>query len=1084
MENPSANKENFKYDLFVSYSTDPDYKLVHKLESFLESFHQLKTPKELSLRTLNVCVDGSDFTIPRKEKNNAETGNIPDVIKEHLSKSAELLVLCSAKACQSIWVNDEIKWFLENRGPHAIRLAVTEGIDPKKQPDEVFPQAIIDTGLHTKIWYDFRAFRGKITDSWITVKNYDNERTRLASDLQGKPAGTIQPIWFREQERAARHTRNISIGISVVMILLTIAAVFFAIQSNKNEKVANLERNNAERQARISNARRLAVEAESVMNEYPQRGLLLAIEAVNTTSKDNLHVPNAQSVLRKTLAATSGFGLSGHEDDINIVKISPDNHWLVTGSNDKTARLWNLNEKYPLDSSRILSGHTGNVTIASFSSNGTFLVTGTKNDSLNHVKGSAFLWNLKTANIEATKKILPLQDKEIWAANFSNDNHCRVTTIEADEENKIYKITVWDVSFESSEPELVKVFSVPFRNDTTIQQAILSQDNNKLAVVVSDFPGNSYDGVRYQTFVWDLSTETILSEPKILKGGARVVEISSNNRWILTDDGATAYLWDIDKNESIIDPFEVEHGDFVSTAGFSPNNRWLVTGSWDYSARLWDLEKESPSENVIILEGHKDMIQGLAISNKYVVTGSTDNILHFWNLVNEDPSKDPIVLKGHEGNIRAITISGDNHWLATGSWDNTARIWDLNMMKDNTYPTVLRGHETFIQSIATDPGCKGLFSGDSEDIALFWDINLSNSPEPIHPIRLPGSENYDLSNLFVSPDGQWVVGIHLPDFDGFGGRSIYVLKMNADNWISSEPFILDNDEEVTALAIRDNWLVAGGNAGNIRLWDLASLSSKGQEIKPLSVLEGHHTTITDIAISHNNDYIITSSMDGTVIVWMWDHQVPNQSYPLTEHNESVNSIAISTDDHWLVTGSDDKTVFVWDLTTISPESVPTARLKHENGVNIVKFSTNNRWLVTAGIAENINIWDFSKTNIGDISPIELREAQGIMELDISPDSKWLATVAQQKLFLWNLEADNPSTEPILFLSNPNTMMDQYDGITTIGFSPNSKWLISGGGDPGDPNIRLWNLRINELLNLASRIAGRDLTVDERDQYLR
>ena len=48
MENPSANKENFKYDLFVSYSTDPDYKLVHKLESFLESFHQLKTPKELS----------------------------------------------------------------------------------------------------------------------------------------------------------------------------------------------------------------------------------------------------------------------------------------------------------------------------------------------------------------------------------------------------------------------------------------------------------------------------------------------------------------------------------------------------------------------------------------------------------------------------------------------------------------------------------------------------------------------------------------------------------------------------------------------------------------------------------------------------------------------------------------------------------------------------------------------------------------------------------------------------------------------------------------------------------------------------
>jgi WD40 repeat protein len=32
--------------------------------------------------------------------------------------------------------------------------------------------------------------------------------------------------------------------------------------------------------------------------------------------------------------------LGGHGDAVNAVAISPDNRWVVTGSDDKTARLW------------------------------------------------------------------------------------------------------------------------------------------------------------------------------------------------------------------------------------------------------------------------------------------------------------------------------------------------------------------------------------------------------------------------------------------------------------------------------------------------------------------------------------------------------------------------------------------------------------------------------------------------------------------------------------------------------------------------------------------------------------------------
>ena len=40
--------------------------------------------------------------------------------------------------------------------------------------------------------------------------------------------------------------------------------------------------------------------------------------------------------------AAASIVLRGHEDAIAAVAISPDNRWLVTGSRDKTARLWDL----------------------------------------------------------------------------------------------------------------------------------------------------------------------------------------------------------------------------------------------------------------------------------------------------------------------------------------------------------------------------------------------------------------------------------------------------------------------------------------------------------------------------------------------------------------------------------------------------------------------------------------------------------------------------------------------------------------------------------------------------------------------
>ncbi len=57
------------------------------------------------------------------------------------------------------------------------------------------------------------------------------------------------------------------------------------------------------------------------------------------------------------------------------VAISPDGRWLVTGSEDKTARLWDLAAKDPAGSSVVLQGHEAGVIVIAISEDSRRLVT-------------------------------------------------------------------------------------------------------------------------------------------------------------------------------------------------------------------------------------------------------------------------------------------------------------------------------------------------------------------------------------------------------------------------------------------------------------------------------------------------------------------------------------------------------------------------------------------------------------------------------------------------------------------------------------------------------------------------------------
>jgi len=136
------------------------------------------------------------------------------------------------------------------------------------------------------------------------------------------------------------------------VILLAMFVIMWR-AANGQRVAAQSARDAAEEQARIAESRRLAAESSSARIQYPQRSLLLAVEAVKAgQSLHGVRAAAAEQSLREALGVVGGRPLV-HSNSLTAVAISPDNHWLVTGSADKTVRLWLLQMRDLINLARI-----------------------------------------------------------------------------------------------------------------------------------------------------------------------------------------------------------------------------------------------------------------------------------------------------------------------------------------------------------------------------------------------------------------------------------------------------------------------------------------------------------------------------------------------------------------------------------------------------------------------------------------------------------------------------------------------------------------------------------------------------------
>lgn len=787
-------------------------------------------------------------------------------------------------------------------------------------------------------------------------------------------------------------------------------------------------------QSKQALTRQLVAQALGGVNSLPQQSLLLAAESVRLARDAGIFTSSeAAKLLHTLLAATGGVPLLGHTGGVSTIAFSPDGRLVVTGGTDGTARIWDAS--HPLEAPIVLTGHTGAIASLSFCNDGRWLATA-------GADGTVRLWD---PNRHRAPVVLSSHHGRVNAVAFTADSRWLASGTQDG------TVDVWDMN--ASDPSATPVVlgggqhkavsSVAFSRSGR-RLATVSADDNALRLWDTSELGQS----RAATPVLHYKRDTPTGNRDIFTG---LVAFSPDERRLAVSFGAKVELWDLTAADPSAKPvFTGEHSGWIGMIGFSPDGHWLATTATDAEVKLWDLNAPDPAAQPHILLGHQASVGLIAFDSKsrWLATAGNDRTVRVWDLANFD--RPPVVLVGHEGPITAIAFSSDGYQLASAATDAQARLWQIPEPSPDR--VVLHGQTKRVLSLGFSRDGQRLLSGSADETAREWKVaNLQRAP--LHLQEKAGP----VDGASFSPGGHWLATA------SSATDSIQLWRLGTED--TEKPQVLKQPTDMTNLAFSpdDRWLVTTSWGGSVSLWKLdAERLTKEQPNFLCRELEPVHT----IAFSADGAVMATGSHGYTARLWKLAGSNPCQNPVVITAGSVVYDVALSRDGHWLATTSwePDRSAKLWRVGD-TPVPQPLATLQFKDRGIAVAFSSDGHWLGAVGR-------DWTAVDLLDVThptnpPINLLGHQNwVQDLAFSPDGESLATMSEDKTIrLWNIS--RPNTEPVtLFYAG---------GVSAIAYSPDGRWLAAGSYDG---TVRLWWLQVNDLVDLACRTAGRNLTARE------
>ena len=590
----------------------------------------------------------------------------------------------------------------------------------------------------------------------------------------------------------------------------------------------------------------------------------------------------------------------GHGDKINSLAVTPDGKWLVTGSADKTVRVWDLTNGKALWT---FAGHPGTegVTAVAVRPDGAEAASGGDD-------GAIRLWPLAAAD---EHRAFPGAAGPIWAVAASQDGE-RFAAAGADGQIRVH---------DAGSGKPLKTLAGHPGGVTALAFAgpdrLLSGGGDKLVKAWNPADGTARDLAGHTSAVlavsasktlivsggadktvrgWDASTgkplwtwtsrsavcavavrpdgqrvavgtadgaltvlDVTLNPPKPMPAvsahlaGVAGVAYGPDGRLIATcgGDGA-ARLWaapDAGSPAAVrrFEPPPQESGIVpVSAVAFSADGRTLVVGGKDPTVRLWDV---TTGNEIRGLRGATDWVTAVAFrpDGQGVYAAGADKTVREFELARPESA----AAAGHALPVRCVAVSRDGKLLATGSEDKTVKVWDVATGRE---VATLTGPTDRVNAVGfVGPNAVvAAGAGKPDHRVRWWTVA---PPAEVRSAPTPG----EAFNLAAAADGSRVAVVwssnpmdeRLVAFDVYPGDG------------DGPPArVTDAGREVSCAALSpDAGLgVTGGPDGVLRVWDLAGKERRGGDW-PLFV-----KGVIDIGLTPDNKTLVAVDADGAVKV--------------------------------------------------------------------------------------------------------------------------------------------------------------------------------------------------------------------------